>query len=211
MKDPKTAGPMAMRLPIAPEDQARAEFYALLARLLSGPPDAALLADLGAAEPWADDGVNPLAGAWNALLRASSAMDARAADDEYTNLFIGVGKSDCNLHASYWISEATLQRPLVAVRADLAELGLARQADSPVYEDHLAALCETMRILIAGVAGRPPEPVATQKAFFERRIDPWAFDCCDAIRECPVANYYLHVASFAYCFLAVERDSLAIE
>ncbi|MCC7328181.1 MAG: molecular chaperone TorD family protein [Burkholderiales bacterium] len=206
-----TTAPMPMQRPIAPEDQARADFYALLARLYAGPPDAALLADLGATESWTDDGVNPLAGAWNRLVLASRTMDAQAADDEYTSLFIGVGKSECNLYASYWINEATLQRPLVGVRADLAKLGLARQSDSVIYEDHLAALCEIMRILIVGLADRQPEPVATQKAFFERRIGPWVFDCCSAICESQVADYYRYVASFTHCFLAVERDSLAIE
>ena len=36
---------------LEPEDQARANFYALLARLFSGPPDAALLRAIGGAAP----------------------------------------------------------------------------------------------------------------------------------------------------------------
>ena len=138
-------------------------------------------------------------------------MDADAAAQEYTDLFIGVGKAECNLHASFWMRD-TLQRPLVAVRADLADLGLGRAAESVVYEDHLGALCETMRLLIAGAADeRQPVPVAVQKHFFERHLAPWAIDCVDAINACAVANYYARVAKFAAAFLAVERDSLAIE
>jgi TorA maturation chaperone TorD len=202
--------PVTIHPSLAPEDVARAEFYALLSSLYAGPPDAALLAAVGAADMWAD-GANPLAAAWNRLVLASKAMDAAAAADEYTNLFVGVGKSECNLHASYWTREATIQRPLVAVRADLAELGLARQSGATLYEDHLATLCETMRILIAGSPGRPPEPVATQKRFFDSRIGAWIFDCCDAIQDSPVANYYKRVAELTSFFMAVERDSLAIE
>jgi len=196
---------------IAPEDQARAEFYALQARLYAAPPDAPMLALIGASEPWADDGGNPLAASWNKLILASQAMDAEAADQEYTDLFIGVGRSEVDLHASHWIVEATAERPLVGVRADLARLGLGRQGGSTLYEDHLAALCETMRILVAGTGDRVPADVATQRAFFEKRMEPWVFDCCDAILQSSVANYYRWVAQLTSLFLALERDSFAID
>lgn len=195
---------------IAPEDRGRAEFYALLGRLYTAAPDAAVLAALGASDTWPDDGSNPLAGAWNRLVLASRGMDAEAAEQEYTDLFIGVGKAECNLHASYWITEAAT-RPLVAVRADLAALGLARRDGSAVYEDHLGALCETMRILIAGAGERRPAEIAEQRQFFERHIATWFARCCDAIMQSPVANYYRRVAEFSGYYLAVERDSLAME
>ena len=196
---------------IAPEDQARAEFYALQARLYAAPPDAPMLALIGASERWADESGNPLAASWNKLILASQAMDAEAADQEYTDLFIGVGRSEIDLHASHWIVEATAERPLVGVRADLARLGLGRQGGSTLYEDHLAALCETMRILIAGTGDRVPADVATQRAFFEKRMEPWVFDCCDAILQSSVANYYRWVAQLTSLFLALERDSFAID
>jgi TorA maturation chaperone TorD len=68
-----------------------------------------------------------------------------------------------------------------------------------------------MRILVAGGPGHRPAPVATQRAFFERHIAPWAQECCSAICNCPVANYYARVAELGSLFLAVERDSFAIE
>ena len=198
-------------IPIAAEDEARAGLYALLSRLLAAPPDAPLLQSIGAAELWVDDGGNPLAAAWNQLVLASQTMDAEVAAQEYTELFLGVGRAECNLHSAYWLREPSLERPLVGVRADLAALGLARQGGSTVYEDHLAALCETMRILIVGAGDHPPAPVFTQQTFFERRIQPWAFECCAVIQQSPVANYYGHVAEFGKLFLAVERESFAIE
>ncbi len=137
-------------------------------------------------------------------------MDAEAADDEYTLLFVGVGRSEIDLHASHWIANAAADPPLVGVRDDLAALGLARRSGSALYEDHLAALCETMRILIAGTAGRPPASISTQRAFFERRIAPWVFVCCSAIEQSSVANYYRRVAQFAGLLMAVERDSFAM-
>ncbi|MEO8347242.1 MAG: molecular chaperone TorD family protein [Betaproteobacteria bacterium] len=195
---------------IEPEDESRAQFYALLARLFANGPDAQLLAALGRSEPWTGTPDNPLASTWNMLILASSAMDQAAAEQEYTEIFVGVGKAECNLHASYWVREATSMRPLVAVRADLKELGLARQGGSTVYEDHLSALCETMRFLIEGDRDRAPSTIDVQRAFFSRHIASWIFECCNAICECPLANYYRRVAEFTRLFMAVERDSLAI-
>jgi TorA maturation chaperone TorD len=206
-----TASTVALQHPLVPEDAARAEFYALLARLLSAPPDAPVLAALGASDLWADDGTNPLASAWNRLVLASRAMDADAAEQEYTDLFIGVGKSEVNLHASHWTSGFMMEKPLAELRTDLAQLGLARQAGVSTLEDNLGALCETMRILVAGAGARPPVPLPIQRVFFERHIEPWAQECCAAICQSPVANYYRRVAEFASLYLAVERDSLAID
>jgi TorA maturation chaperone TorD len=203
--------PLTLQHPLAPEDQARAEFYALLARLFAAPPDAPLLAMLGASELWSDAQDNPLAGAWNRLILASQAMDADAAEQEYTDLFVGVGKSEVDLHASHWLPGHLMEKPLADLRTELAELGLARQPGVTTYEDNLAALCETMRILVAGRGERRPATLSTQRAFFERRISPWAFECCDAICNSSVANYYRRVAEFTIIFLAIERDSLAIE
>ena len=67
-----------------------------------------------------------------------------------------------------------------------------------------------MRILIAGDGERKPAPVDAQRALFDSHIAPWVFDCCDAILECPLANYYRRVAELTSLFMAVERDSLAI-
>ena len=200
-----------MRPTLAPEDEARAEFYALLASLYGAPPSPGLLAVLGASEPWPDEGDNPLASAWNALVLASRAMDAEAAEQEYTDLFIGVGKCEVNPHASHWLTGFMMEKPLASLRSELAALSLARQPGVTILEDHLAALFETMRVLITGAGSAPPAPIATQRGFFERQIGPWVFDCCTAIANSPVANYYLRVAQFSTLFLAVERDSLAIQ
>ncbi len=129
-----------------------------------------LLAALGSSAPWPEDSDNPLASAWNQVVLASAAMDAAAADQEYTEIFIGVGRSTVDLHGSHWVTEAMSERPLVAVRSDLARLGLARRAGSTLYEDHLSVLCETMRMLIAGDGARSPASITEQRAFFDRHI-----------------------------------------
>ena len=200
---------VALGHPLSPEDRGRADFYALLARLYARPPDLPLLQAIAQAP--ALEGVGPIAVAWERLTAASGAMDAAAAEQEYTDLFIGVGKSAVNPHGSHWLVGAMMERPLAELRAELSALGLGRRAGVTMLEDHLSALFETMRLLIAGSDGRAPVPVATQRAFFERHIGPWAFACCAAIRETTIANYYACVAEFTEQFMALDRDALAMD
>ncbi len=72
---------------LEPEDQARADFYALLARLYADAPDAALLRAIGSAAPLAPDGshddAKTVASAWDSLRAASDVMDPEAAGDEF--------------------------------------------------------------------------------------------------------------------------------
>jgi TorA maturation chaperone TorD len=200
---------VAIPPPLTPEDRNRAEFYALLARLYADPPDAGLLKSMASAAPI--EGATPFASAWNRLVAASGAMDIDAAAQEYTDLFVGVGQCDVNLHGSHWMAGAMLERPLAELRGELASLGIARLPDVVMLEDHLSALCETMRLLVAGNTERPPAPVAVQRAFFERHIAPWALDCCTAIRKSSIANYYARVAELTEQFMALDRDALAMD
>jgi TorA maturation chaperone TorD len=195
--------------PLTPEDRARADFYALLARLYADGPDAKLLQMIAGAARIPGD--SSFATAWNRLADASGAMDADVAAQEYTDLFIGVGKSEVNLHASHWRAGHMNERPLVELRSDLAKLGVARRADVVMVEDHLSALCETMRLLITGVDGASPADMATQRAFFDRHMGSWVFACCSAIRETTIANYYARVAEFTEQHMALDRDALAME
>jgi TorA maturation chaperone TorD len=196
------------------EDQARADFYALLARLYASAPDAALLSSIAACDELAADAESEdgraLADAWRTLIAASSAMDPAAAADEYQTLFVGVGKSEVSVHASAYVKSPG-RTPLIEIRASLAKLGLARQSGVNVYEDHLATVCETMRALIVGAGQEEPFAFAEQREFYEAHVKPWVFDCCTAIQNSPVANYYRRVAEFTHLFMAIERDSFAID
>ena len=199
---------------LAPEDEARADLYALLARLYASPPDGPLLAAIAAAPPLTpesdSDEANDFAADWEALRAASARTDATAVADEYQALFIGVGKSEVSLYASHYLGPQS-GRPLADLRAALADMGLARRPDSSEFEDHLAMELETMRMLVAGDAARPPARIPDQRAFCERFLLPWAFDCCIAISQSAIANYYRKVAKLSGSFLALERDSFAIE
>lgn len=199
---------------MTPEEEARANFYALLGRLYASAPDAALLrAIAGADELPAAASAAPaggLADAWRTLVAASAAMDADAATQEYVDLFVGVGKSEVGLHASGYLSRPGTS-VLAELRAELARLGLARQPGVSVFEDHVAAIFEVMRALVGGAPGMGPFPLLEQRRFFDAYVAAWVPRCCTAIIESPVANYYRRVAEFTDSLVAVERDSFAIE
>ena len=77
-------------------------------------------------------------------------MDAERAAQRYADLFIGVGQCDVKLHGSHWLVGAMMERPLAELRAELRGCeGLARRAEVVMLEDHLSALFETMRLLVA--------------------------------------------------------------
>ena len=196
--------------PLAAEDRARANFYGVMAALFADEPSRGLLRAIGEAEPLPDAPSGSLPAAWNRLVAACQVMDADAARQEYFDLFVGTGKSEINLHGSHWETGFMMEKPLVKLRDDLASLGLARRAESTMLEDHLAALCETMRLLIEGDGERKPAPVEDQAKFFETHISGWVPDLCSALKQSLLANFYRPVGEFVDIFVAVERDSFAI-
>jgi len=200
---------------LAPEDQARADFYALLSRLFARAPDAALLTTIAGApllgQHGADDASAALAASWAALVAASAQADAHAVADEYQTLFVGVGQSEVSLHGSTYTKAKNGGPLLVQVRASLNQLHLARQPGVTMFEDHLAALFETMRVIIGGDGRADGFAFDVQREFFRSNIEPWAQSCCNAICKKAVAMYYARVAQFGNDFMAIERDSFSIE
>jgi TorA maturation chaperone TorD len=199
---------------VAPEDESRANFYALLARLYAAAPDAALLQAMAAADDLVvetgDGSARDLAHAWTSLKDASRAADADAVAQEYVDLFVGVGKSEVSLHAAEYL-QSHGGSVLAELRAELARLGLGRRQEVSLFEDHLAAVLETMRVLIAGAPGIDPCGIPEQRKLFAAYVASWVPACCAAIRMKTVANYYRRVAELTEFFMAIERDSFAID
>jgi TorA maturation chaperone TorD len=182
---------MSEQLPL--EEQERADLYGLLAALLLG-PDERLLAAL-AALPRSGAPDDP----WDALL-AAAGRRGRAPLAEFDALFVAAGTPRFNPYQCWYLDGWLMDKPLAALRDDLRALGLQRAAGATELEDHLGALCETMRVLIA--AGRP-RPV--QQAFFDRHLAPWSARCLRDIAAAPDADFYRAVATFALAFF--ERES----
>ena len=202
------AAPVVVQRMVPPEEAARADFYALLANLFNAPPDAALLANLAAAGPI--EGDPALARAWEGLVLASSAMDADAAAAEFDELFAAVGKAPVSIYAGHYTGAPARDHPRVRIQGALADLGLARDGRATEPEDHFAGLFEVMRVLVAGVAGRPAAPIAEQKRFFVEHVEPGAARFFEELARAPQANYYRHAAALGAAFMALESQSFML-
>jgi len=200
--------PVAMHRALAAEEAARADFYALLARLLGSAPDGALLQMIAHAGPLA--GHSELALAWRTLVDASSAMDENAAGDEYQALFGGLGKSPVSIYAGHYSGAVAVGHPRIRVQRDLEALGLAHRSTTQP-EDHIAALFDAMRVLAAGGAGRGPAKLEEQRRFFDAHVKPAAGKFFATLAGAKEANYYRRVAALGAAFLAIEVESFQLD
>lgn len=189
---------------LPPEEVARANFYGLLARLFYAPPDAALLeAIAGAGEIEAESEDGGIGAAWRELAGAAAAADAEAVREEYDAAFVGTGKAPVTLYTGAYSVKYSNEAPLAELRGELAALGLARRQDASEPEDHVAALCDTMRHLIA----EQKRDLQAQRRFFSRWIGPTYDPLCDAIDNDGHTGFYKHVGRFAKTFFQLEQSA----
>jgi TorA maturation chaperone TorD len=181
---------------IAPEEQARADFYGLLARLFYAPPDAALLKAITGASLEGE-----LAQLWEDLKSAAAAADPEAVREEYEAAFIGTGKAPVTLYTTSYVIKYSSETPLAELRGELARLGLRRRASAHEPEDHIAALFDTMRHLVAAQKNQLGE----QRRFFNRWIRPAIDPLCSAIERSDKTAFYKPIARFANRFCTVEH------
>jgi TorA maturation chaperone TorD len=201
--------PLEFQAPVVPEDQARAGYYALLARFFYSGPDAALLATIGGADEIAGGAEqSALADAWNKLAAAARAMDSEAARLEYDEILVGTGKAEVTPYASYYLADTGREKILARLRGELVGLGLARSEGAHEPEDHFAGLFEVMRHLIS--TGSGDAALQKQQRFFDLYIARSYGAFCGAISKSEKANFYKHVARFAESFLMVEAEALKV-
>ena len=187
------------------EEIARAEMYGLLASLFYQPPGDELLAQLQAAVTEAPQQGGFLEEPWRDLVAQARAMTATQIAQEYNALFGGVGKPEVYLYGSHYLSGFLNEKPLVQLRDDLAALGLARDANMPETEDHLAYLMEVMRYLIAGDDVSVCN-LTQQSGFFSRHLQPWVSRLCQTLADHPRAVFYARVAALSEAFVSVESQ-----
>jgi TorA maturation chaperone TorD len=190
----------------AGEELARAELYGLLSRLWIGPPDEALLEQFSVAVTQAPEDGGFLEMPWQALVSAMRETDVATATDEYDTLFMGLGRSEVMLYGSYYLAGYLNEKPLAALRGDLARLGLARDETRAETEDHIAHGLEVMRYLIAG------EDVGVcnleqQRRFFRDHLQPWVGRLCEAVAAHHQARLYKAVAALTEAFIVVETQA----
>ena len=192
-----------------PEDLARADLYGLIARFFHQPPDQELLDQIAASIP--DDQESqfddaPLAKVWNSVVEVAKSNSAKAWHEEFDRNFISVGRPNVILNGSFYMAGHLNEKPLVDIRRALDTFGLESAEEVTETEDHLSALCEVMRYLIAGDDVEVSN-LTNQRAFFNDHIRPWYDELCDAIEGIPDMHLYHPVAALTREFLAIEGQS----
>ena len=187
------------------EETARAEIYGVLSALFYAAPTPALLESLRLAVTEAPAAGALLEASWTELVATARAMSVQEVGEEYDALFGGVGKPEIYLFGSHYLSGFLNEKPLAALRTELAELGLTRGDAMAETEDHYAYLCEVMRYLIAGddvaVAN-----LTRQREFFTHHLLPWAQQMCETVSAHPKARFYKSLAGFTQTFTSVEAQ-----
>ena len=199
--------PLHSSTPDDSEELARAEIYGLLASLYYAPPSAELHAQLRVAVTEAPAAGAFLERSWSEVVAASRRLGLDEIADEYATLFLGIGRPEIFLYGSYHLAGKLNEKPLVTLRNDLRALGLERPETVNETEDHIAALCEVMRYLIAG-ADAETSNLALQQRFYNAHLRGWIDVLCDVLEAHPRADFYRSVAGFTRDFAAVEAQGL---
>lgn len=187
--------------PVAPSpEQLRANTYSLLGTLLAWPPGLELLEVLRGIDGSDGIGEGTLAPAWQMLKLAAREADAARVDDEFHDLFIGVGRGELVPYGSWYLTGFMMDKPLALLRADLAALGFERQPDVHEPEDHVAALCEAMAAIIVGDDIDPE----AERRFFGEHVGPWMGQFFNDLQQARAACFYRAVGRLGQEFLAIE-------
>jgi len=191
-----------MSQPVAEETTLRIDIYSLLAHLLRKAPDADVidwLANLDVDAPNELIQTTGMSAAWPLLKLASQKTLLTAVEDEYQDLFIGIGHGEIVPFGSWFLTGSLMEMPLAHLRHDLKNLGFQRDEDVKEPEDHIAALLEVMTMLVA------ENNKKVQAEFFNRHIDTWFERFCQDLKVAKNAVFYSAVAELALQFLSIEK------
>ena len=191
---------------VSDDDAVRANTYSLLGALLASPPRQELFDLLSGIDVPASAIGDGLGTAWHVLKLAAERADVEAIDDEYHDLFIGIGRGELIPYGSWYLTGFVMDKPLAVLRSDLAALGFERQDDVKEPEDHAAALLEMMALVIAS----PEHEFDTQRRFFERHVATWMRKFFADLQNAGSARFYRAVGQFGDRFMAFEMQYLSI-
>jgi TorA maturation chaperone TorD len=189
------------------DDAVRANTYSLLATLLAKAPSTEILDLLKQIDVPAEAGSAQMAVCWEALRMASERAQLDELADEYQELFIGVGRGELMPYGSWYTTGFLMDRPLTVLRGDLAALGFERQQEVYEPEDHVAALCETMGMII-----RASEeiPFSTQRKFFGDHMGHWIGRFFEDLQNAKSARFYRTVGQLGEQFVGFEKRYLGM-
>ena len=197
--------PSADNQAIEDEQRYRASAYALLAALLRAAPEQALLDHVSELLPGGDDELDELGDAMAQLAVAAQGRDLAQLEQEYNDLFIGVGKGEVVPYGSWHLTGFLMEQPLSDLRDDLRALGFERSEDTHEPEDHAAAIFEVFSVMISDSYS-----LSQQQVFFKTHMQTWLGTFFSDLGSARSADFYQHVARFGVAFLKLESAYLSM-
>jgi TorA maturation chaperone TorD len=187
-------------------DYGRTEVYRLLGTLLASPPGNDVLALLRQIEPVEDSGGNAMTGAWRVLRDEAERVESEQIRAEYFSLFIGLGRGELVPYASWYLAGSLMERPLASIRARLRELAYCRQEGVREPEDHAAALCEVMGMIISDNC----LSFDKQTGFFNDYIGSWMEAFFTELEQAELASFYRAVGRLGVAFMQLEKQYFSL-
>ncbi len=188
------------------EQRYRASAYGLLAALLRASPDQAMLDHLAGLSGGGESEGDDLMLAMSALALSAKHHSTAVIEDEFHELFIGLGKGEVVPYASWYSTGFLMEQPLSDLRTDLARLGFARSEDVVEPEDHAAALCEVVSVMIGDAVD-----LAVQNQFFQSHMASWLERFFEDLNAANTAVFYQAVARFGAAFMALEKQYFSMQ
>ncbi len=183
------------------EQTLRTEIYLVLSALFRSAPSEDMIEFLTSLE--VEPSESAMQKAWIALQQAAKDSNREALEDEYQDLFIGIGRGEVMPFGSWHMTGAMMEKPLAEIRHDLELLGFERDENVKEPEDHIAALCEVMSMLTG-------EEEDLQQAVFNKHIEPWFNSFTQQLENAESANFYKPAAQLCEAFLTLEQVRFSV-
>ena len=183
----------------------RSNLYTSLGALLAAPATeehCALLREL----PEIEEPQSSIEMAWALLRKSAFDYSQEQINDEYHQLFIGLGRGIVVPYGSWHLTGFLMEKPLGQLRADLRKLGFERNEGVSESEDHIASLCQAMSAIIMA----DEIDFETERAFFNDHIASWSEDFFSLVEDASCAGFYRAVALLGKSFIEVEKRYLVM-
>jgi len=184
----------------------RASAYGLIAALLRATPEQEMLDHLKGLSPGVIPEGDDLLLAMSTLALSADLHSPESIDDEFHELFIGLGKGEVVPYGSWYLTGFLMEKPLSDLRDDLASLGYVRNDSVVESEDHVAALCEVISLMITGGT-----ELSVQRKFFEAHMANWMSRFFTDLSGAKSANFYRSVGRFGAAFIAFENEYFSMQ
>lgn len=188
------------------EQSHRAAVYSLLAALLRQSPSQELLAHLSSLPEQGKTEEDDLLISMSMLGLSAGMHTPESIEEEYHDLFIGLGKGEVVPYASWYLTGFLMEKPLSELRDDLVRLGFERNSETTEPEDHAAALFEVFSLLITDGS-----ELEVQNQFFQSHINNWIESFFNDLSEAQSAVFYKAVGRFGKAFIAFEKQYFSMQ